>query len=148
MQPPWIAAITGMRSDSSLLKVACSAASRSAMAARPSALASSSRMASPNTSSDMPAEKCLPVLETTSARASLPRCRAVSTSSSSRQNVGPMVFIASGRLSTRCATWSVTESVKQVRAGVFMGCNVARLRRAGDPLGDSRCSEQFTRMCF
>ena len=69
-QPPWMAAMTGMRSVSSLVKVACSPPSRSAMAARPSGVASSMLIAPPNTSSAMPAEKCLPVLETTSTRAS------------------------------------------------------------------------------
>ena len=68
----------------------------------------------------MPAEKCLPVLDSTSARACPRLLMWSSTSSSSRQKTGPMVFIASGRLSTRWATWSVTVRVKQVRAGVFM----------------------------
>ena len=78
-QPPWMATTTGMRSVSSRVKVACSAASRSAMAARPSGLASSIWMAPPNTSSAMPAEKCLPVLETSSTRAWPPWCSCSST---------------------------------------------------------------------
>ena len=98
--------MTGTRSVSSLLKVACRPASRSGTAARPSGLVSSIWMAPPNTSSAMPAEKCLPVLDSTSTRASCPRFRWSSTASSSRQNAGPMVFIAWGRFSTRWAMWS------------------------------------------
>jgi len=70
MQPPWIAAITGMRRVSSLVKVACMSASMSKIAARPSGLWSSIAMAPEKVSSAMPALKCLPVLEITSTRAS------------------------------------------------------------------------------
>ena len=69
MQPPWIAASTGMRSVSSLVKVACMSESVSNMAARPSGLSLFIWMGPPNVSSAMPAEKCLPVLEITSTRA-------------------------------------------------------------------------------
>ena len=123
MHPPWMAMMTGMRRFSMRVKVACMSVSRSKMAARPSGLRSSSVMAPPKVSSAMPALKCLPVLLTTSARASPDWCRWASTSSSSRQNVGCMVFIASGRFSTRCATWSVMRRVKQVKV-VFMGATV------------------------
>ena len=51
------------------------------------------------------------------------RARSAS-SSSSRQKVGCMVFIASGRLSTRCAMWSVVEREKQVSG--FMPANVSQ----------------------
>ena len=104
MQPPWIAAITGMRRVSSLVKVACISVSRSNIALRPSAELSSMAIAPPKVSSAMPALKCLPVEEITSARAWPSRCNCVNTSSSSRQNAGFMVFIASGRLSRRWAT--------------------------------------------
>jgi hypothetical protein len=69
-------------------------------------------------SNAMPALKCLPVLEISSTRASPRWCSWVSTSSSSRQKVGCMVFIASGRLSTRWAMWSVT--VREKQCSVFM----------------------------
>jgi len=58
----------------------------------------------------------LPVEEITSARLSPSRCNWVSTVSSSRQNCGCMVFIASGRFSTRWATPSWRERVKQSMA--------------------------------
>ena len=67
--------------------------------------------------SAMPALKCLPVDEITSARAEASRCSAVRTSSSSRQNVGFMVFSASGRFSTRCAICCSVLSVKHSIVG-------------------------------
>ena len=69
MQPPWMAAITGMRRLSIRVKVDCMSPSTSNMAARPSGLWSSMVMAPPKVSSAMPALKCLPVLLMTSARA-------------------------------------------------------------------------------
>src|SRR3990167_768798 len=119
MQPPWMAQITGKRRASIFVNVACMSVSRSKMAARPSGLWSSMAMAPLKVSSAMPALKCLPVLLMTSARAVPSVWRAVSTSSSSRQKVGCMVFIASGRLSTRWATLSVKLREKQV--GVVIG---------------------------
>ena len=121
MQPPWMAMMTGMRRLSMRLKVACMSVSRSKMAARPSGLWSSMVMAPPKVSSAMPALKCLPVLLMTSARASPVLFSWASTSSSSRQKVGCMVFMASGRFSTRWATWLSMLSEKQVKGGVFMG---------------------------
>jgi hypothetical protein len=112
MQPPWMAAITGIRSVSSFVKVACMSVSRSKIAARPSGLLSSSAIAPPKVSSAMPALKCLPVDEITRARAWPSRCRAVSTSSSSRQKVGCIVLSAPGWLSTRWATASCRISEK------------------------------------
>src|SRR5450830_2060620 len=116
MQPPWMATITGMRKVSRRVKVACMSVNRSNTAARPSGLWSSMLMAPAKVSSDMPALKCLPVLEITNARACPSRFNWSSTSSSSRQNVGCMVFKASGWFSTRWAMWSVW-----VRAKHFMG---------------------------
>ena len=68
----------------------------------------------------MPALKCLPVLLMTSARAAPSLLSCVSTASSSRQNVGCMVFIASGLLSTRWAMWLSMVKEKQVMEGVVM----------------------------
>src|SRR3990167_9436562 len=120
MQPPWMAQITGKRRASIFVNVACMSVSRSKMAARPSGLWSSMAMAPLNVSSAMPALKCLPVLLMTSARAVPSVWSFVSTSSSSRQKVGCMVFIASGRLSTRWATWSSVE-LRKKQVGVFIG---------------------------
>src|SRR5574343_1648858 len=120
MQPPWMATMTGMRSCSISVKVCCMSVSRSKIAARPSALASSMAIAPPKVCRSMPALKCLPVLEITSARAVPSLCSRVRMSCSSRQKVGCMVFIASGRLSTRWATWPSVVREKQL--GLCMGC--------------------------
>ena len=127
MQPPWMAAMTGMRNSSSKVKVCCMSVSRSYTAERPSALLSSIWMALPKVCRSMPALKCLPVLEITSARAVPALWISVSTSCSSRQKVGCMVFIASGRLSTRWATWPSVVREKQFSLfmGGLLGCNVA-----------------------
>ena len=69
IQPPWMAAITGIRRRSSLVKVDCMSVNKSKMAARPSGLWSSIWMAPANVSSAIPALKCLPVLLMTSTRA-------------------------------------------------------------------------------
>ena len=94
--------------------------SESKIAARPSGLWSSIWIALLKVSKDMPAEKCLPVLEITKARASPALCRRLSTASSSFQKVGPMVFKASGRFSTKWATWFSIEREKQL--SLSMGC--------------------------
>jgi hypothetical protein len=65
----------------------------------------------------MPALKCLPVLEITSTRASPVLWMCESAASSSRQKAGCMVFIASGRFSTRWAMCPLVVRVKQVREG-------------------------------
>eukprot|EP01136_Pigoraptor_vietnamica_P044545 Opistho-1_new@21414 len=73
----------------------------------------------------MPALKCLPVLLMTSARAWPSWWICVSSSSSSRQNVGCMVLSSAGRLSTRWATSSVELREKQVvvvMAGLVSWC--------------------------
>ncbi|MDB5752243.1 MAG: hypothetical protein JWP65_2664 [Ramlibacter sp.] len=93
--------------------------SRSKVAARPFALVSSMVMLPPNASSAMPAEKCLPLDEITSARASLPRCSVVSTASGSRQNTGLMVFMASSRFRTRWVTWLVTVRSNDCMVGLL-----------------------------
>ena len=103
--PPCKAAITGVRSVSNLVKVACIAVKLSKIAARPSGDWSSIWMAPAKFSSAMPALKCLPALLITSTRAALFLCRSVSTVSNSLQKRGPMVFRASGRFSTRWAMW-------------------------------------------
>jgi formylmethanofuran dehydrogenase subunit D len=69
MQPPWMAAITGMRKVSNRVNVDCKPPSMSKIAARPSALWSSMLTEPPKASSDMPALKCLPVLLMTNTRA-------------------------------------------------------------------------------
>src|SRR5574343_234430 len=120
MEPPWMAAITGMRSCSSRVKVCCMSVSKSKMAARPSARVSSMLMALPKVCRSMPAEKCLPVLEITKARAVPSLCSWLRTSCSSRQKVGFMVFMASGRQSTRWATCASVVREKQL--GLSMGC--------------------------
>ena len=78
-------------------------------------------MALEKVSRDMPAEKCLPVLEMTSARASPASFRWCSTVSSSRQNVGCMVLNESGLFNTKCATWSFVVSEKQLSLSIGAG---------------------------
>ena len=75
-------------------------------------------MALEKVSKDMPAEKCLPVLEMTNARASPASFSCRSTVSSSRQNVGCMVLNDSGLFSTKCATWSFVVSEKQLSLSI------------------------------
>ena len=72
--------------------------------------------------------------------ASPSRCRPVSTSSSSRQNTGFIVFIASERESIRWATSACTSSSKQVIA--FISRNVSNICAKATSVGDaSLCFE-------
>src|SRR4051812_48876240 len=127
MQPPWMAAITGMRALSSAVKLSCSisAVSRRRARWRP---ASADRFFSPspepppeptslppvNTARSMPAEKCLPVEDKTMARAQPSALMPLMISGSSIQNAGTMVLSSSGRLSCTWATWSLSLTSKQV----------------------------------
>ena len=100
MQPPWMAASTGMRACSSTLKVPCNcrAVSRSWARRRPCsverAAPSEGRSRSLNapppvkTDRSIPAEKCLPVDEITMARARPSALIARTISGSSVQNSG------------------------------------------------------------
>ena len=74
MQPPWIAAITGMRARSRQVKVSCSAERHLRRLARVRPISAPSPVAvtpaSPvKTARSMPAVKCLPVDDSTIARA-------------------------------------------------------------------------------
>ena len=105
MQPPWTAQITGKRASSRALKHAMSFVSDSWKASRWRAEAVASVASSPaKTSSAMPAEKCLPVEDSTSARV-WPCSPSVRTASRiAGKNAGVIVFSRSGRLRRRWAT--------------------------------------------
>ena len=72
MQPPWIAQITGKRASSSALKQSISLLQRllEGEPLRAPRRWRAARRSPAKTSSAMPAEKCLPVEESTSARVS------------------------------------------------------------------------------
>ena len=114
MQPPWTATSTGTRAFSSAVAVHCSVFTvlRVRACRRPSS-ASPSSCPPANTDRSMPAQKCLPVLEITMARAEASRLMPVTISGSSLQNSGTMVLSSSGRESRTWATWSEISTSKQ-----------------------------------
>ncbi len=113
MQPPWIAQITGKRASSRALKQSMSLRSDSWKASRSRAVVAASAGKLPaKTSSDMPAEKCLPDDEITSARVAPSSPSRRTASRTAGKNAGVIVFNRSGRFSRRWATpWSC-ESAK------------------------------------
>ena len=126
MQPPWMAAMTGIRAFSRAVKLSCKsmADSRSRARARPSSAGalgvlpssppSVPRLPPVNTARSMPAEKCLPVEEITMARARPSALMPLTMAGSSIQNSGIIEFSLSGRLSWMWATWSLSVTSKQV----------------------------------
>ncbi len=102
MQPPCTAAMTGKRASSSTSKQRMSWRSESWKASRARALLVSS-MARPdaNTSSAMPALKCLPVDEITSARVRPAASSPLTASRSAGKNAGSKVLSRSGRHNCR-----------------------------------------------
>ena len=114
-QPPWIAQITGKRASSSALKQSISWRSDSWNASRARGVAvASSASPLPKTSSAMPAQKCRPVDEITSARVSPPAMPSPRTASrSAGKNGGDIVLSRSGRLSWRWATRSCVSRLKK-----------------------------------
>ncbi len=120
MQPPWIAQITGSRASSSALKHSISLRSESWKFSRARALLVASSVSSPpKTSSAMPAQKCLPVDEITSTRASPASFSARTASRSAGKKGGAIVFNRSGRFSCR---WAMPRSIPRLKNSSFMLC--------------------------
>lgn len=127
MQPPWTAQTIGKRASSRALKQSISRRSDSWKASRSRAVAVPTTSSVPaKTSSDMPAEKCLPVDEITSARVAPASSSPRTASRTAGKNAGVIVFSRSGRLRRRWATLPECDSSKN--SLVLMGGNVCKLR--------------------
>ena len=121
MQPPWTAQTTGKRASSRALKQSMSFLSDSWKASRCAAGGGDRASLPAKTSSDMPAEKCLPVDEITSARVAPSSPSRRTASRMAGKNAGVIVFSRSGRFSRRWATPLSCESAKNSLAVVHGG---------------------------
>jgi hypothetical protein len=123
MQPPWIAQTIGKRASSSALKQSMRRRSDSWKARRSRGVVAASASSLPaKTSSDMPAEKCLPVDEITIARVAPSSPRRRTASRTAGKNAGVIVFRRSGRFSCRWATpFSCESSKNSVRSIMAWG---------------------------
>jgi Lysophospholipase len=113
MQPPCTAQTIGKRASSRAVKQSMSLRSDSWKLSRSrGVVAASARSLPAKTSSDMPAEKCLPVDEITIARVCPASLSERTASRTAGKNAGVIVFMRSGRLSCRWATPSSCDSAK------------------------------------